>query len=116
MPLEKTIKESHQGVACAKCGQHHTSRVNLCDRCGARLYIACRRCGHANQRVLAHCTECGQRLHRSPLSWNRIRKRLFGSRSKITLLQIILLAVSVVFTYKAIVYLAEYKPAAYESE
>jgi hypothetical protein len=116
MPAEKTIKESHRGVECAKCGKHHASRVNLCEHCGSRLYIACRKCGHSNQRVLARCSECGQRLHRSPLSWNRIRKRLFGSRSQISLLQVILLVVGVLFAYKAVVYFAEYKAPTYEGE
>ncbi len=114
MALDEKLKKVQREVTCAKCGRRNPARTNMCQQCGARLYISCHHCGHSNLRAASHCTECGNRLHRS--LWRRMRKRLFGRNPKITPLQILLLIVFVFFAYKVIVYLAEYKPPAYEAQ
>lgn len=102
------------GVVCAKCGELNPPGTNVCTKCGSRTYIACHRCGHSNERVATHCVECGHRLHRPVL--RRLRKRLFGQRPKVTPFQIVLLVVFVLAAYKVVVYLAEYRPPAYQGE
>lgn len=97
---------------CAKCGHSNAGGLNHCTSCGARLYISCHNCGHSSARIATRCGKCGSRLHRS--FWRRLEKRFFGSRAKITPLQIFLLVVVSYMAYKVIIYLAEYRPPSYD--
>ena len=107
-PVESSGRGRHsKEVRCTKCGTTNPGAYNSCGQCGARLYIVCHECGYSNERGSHRCEHCSQRLHRS--WWKRVRVLVFGARPKITLWQLVLLAVSVYVGYKLIVYLAEYR-------
>jgi len=112
MTAQNQTEKPRREIACAKCGHLNLARTNSCAQCSARLYILCHHCGHSNERAADRCLECDRRLHRS--SWRKLRKRIFGSRSKVSPFQILLLIFFVLMAYKVIVYVAEYRMPAPE--
>lgn len=106
---ERATKEStsDREIACAKCGQSNPHRANVCGSCGAHLHVVCHNCGHRNERSLTRCAACGHKFHRSLLS--RVHRKIFGKNPKISLLQLILLLLAILFGMGLIVVFSEYR-------
>src|ERR1043165_1246686 len=82
---------SAPGVRCAKCGHDNAHRRNVCENCGAHLYVVCHSCGHRNERSRTHCLECTHKLHRSLTA--KISRGLFGTDKRLVQLVLLLLAI-----------------------
>ncbi len=100
-----TKPPGEKGVLCAKCDHLNPPGSNVCDECGAHLYVSCHSCGQRNRRVDAICSHCGHHLHRS--FGRRLKKKLFPNNRKIRLVEAGLLVILVLVAYKIIVKLVE---------
>jgi hypothetical protein len=92
-------------VVCAKCQQLNPHRRNVCDACGAHLYIVCHHCGHRSQRSSPRCTECGRNLHRA--WYRRLARSLVGKNRKISLGQILLLLVAIAIGFGLVIFFSD---------
>jgi uncharacterized paraquat-inducible protein A len=96
------------GVLCAKCEHLNPASAELCEKCGAHLYIACTHCGRKNKRVDARCYHCHHRLHHS--KFHRLKRKLIPKNWKSLVWQAILLLVASFIVYKIVVMIANYSP------
>ena len=95
-------------MLCPKCEHLNRWGENVCDRCGAHLYVACNDCGEKNERVRTRCRSCGRRLHRGLAE--RVALRVSTGRPKFKPLIIFLFVVIVAIAYQVIVLLSGGSP------
>jgi len=58
----RDLERNQPGVLCPKCDHLNYRNQELCERCGAQLYVDCPRCGYKNERVYLRCRQCHKRL------------------------------------------------------
>ena len=90
--------ESDRVVKCAKCGRASKKDEEVCERCGAHLYVYCRDCGEKNERSISRCM-CGADLHHPRR--RKSMRRLVRKRIRQLGLPMVLIVVGGALTYLA---------------